>query len=28
MLVVRYSPSSHKTSVLLNSDQPGGQLGN
>lgn len=28
MLVVRYSPSSHETSVLLRSDQPGGQLGN
>jgi hypothetical protein len=28
MLVVRYSPSKHETSVLLRSDQPGGQLGN
>jgi hypothetical protein len=28
MLVVRYSPSRHETSVLLQSDQPGGQLGN
>jgi len=28
MLVVRYSPSSHETSALLRSDQPGGQLGN
>jgi Protein of unknown function (DUF3592) len=28
MLVVRYSPSKYETSVLLRSDQPGGQLGN
>ncbi|MFZ0277791.1 MAG: DUF3592 domain-containing protein [Candidatus Sulfotelmatobacter sp.] len=28
MLVVRYSPTNHETSVLLKSDQPGGQLGN
>ncbi|MFZ0137751.1 MAG: DUF3592 domain-containing protein [Candidatus Sulfotelmatobacter sp.] len=28
MLVVRYSPSSYRTSALLKSDQPGGQLGN
>ena len=28
MLVVRYSPSSHESSALLKSDQPGGQLGN
>jgi len=28
MLIVRYSPSRHETSVLLRSDQPGSQLGN
>jgi hypothetical protein len=28
MLIVRYSPSSHETSALLKSDQPGGHLGN
>ncbi len=28
MVVVRYSPSKHEASVLLKSDQPGGQLGN
>ncbi len=28
MVVVRYSPSKHDLSVLLKSDQPGGQLGN
>jgi|SRR5580704_18541318 hypothetical protein len=28
MVVVRYSPAKHDISVLLKSDQPGGQLGN
>jgi hypothetical protein len=28
MLIVRYHPSKHTVSVLLKSDQPGGQLGN
>jgi predicted DNA-binding helix-hairpin-helix protein len=28
MVVVRYSPDTHNLSVLLRSDQPGGQLGN
>jgi Protein of unknown function (DUF3592) len=28
MVVVRYSPKNHEISVLLKSDQPGGQLGN
>lgn len=28
MVVVRYSPDKHDLSVLLRSDQPGGQLGN
>jgi hypothetical protein len=28
VVVVRYSPSRHDVSVLLRSDQPGGQLGN
>ncbi len=28
MVVVRYSPTKHDISVLLTSDQPGGQLGN
>jgi hypothetical protein len=28
MIVVRYSPDKHIDSVLLKSDQPGGQLGN
>jgi hypothetical protein len=28
VVVVRYSPSKHDVSVLLRSDQPGGQLGN
>lgn len=28
MIVVRYSPEKHELSRLLNSDQPGGQLGN
>jgi hypothetical protein len=28
MVVVRYSPNKHDVSVLLKSDQPGGQLGN
>ncbi len=28
MLMVRYHPQKHSTSVLLRSDQPGGQLGN
>ena len=28
MVMVRYSPSRHDVSVLLRSDQPGGQLGN
>ncbi|MGH9500180.1 MAG: DUF3592 domain-containing protein [Terriglobales bacterium] len=28
MVIVRYSPAKHDRSVLLKSDQPGGQLGN
>jgi hypothetical protein len=28
IVVVRYSPAKHEVSVLLKSDQPGGQLGN
>ena len=28
MVVVRYSPDKNDVSVLLGSDQPGGQLGN
>jgi hypothetical protein len=28
MIVVRYSPAKHEVSVLLDADQPGGQLGN
>lgn len=28
MVLVRYSPTKHEISVLLKSDQPGGQLGN
>jgi len=28
MIIVRYSPAKHDLSVLLKSDQPGGQLGN
>jgi len=28
MVVVRYSPKDHETSVLLKNDQPGNQLGN
>jgi hypothetical protein len=28
MVVVRYSPEKHAISVLLKTDQPGGQLGN